>query len=376
MGGSFAFFLAWHHPERIAAALAFMPKTCAGFTGDTSPTLTATFERMWSPINVDLPTINGVPVYQWMDGRMLAERYESRGGAPVIGFVGRNDNIVGWQEKVPLFQALNEHRAGGAWYWDGRTHMDPSSQVAWAPEQSNWQMLYHYRIDRSFPALSNCSANSDPGDGSLGTGAEVGNMNGFVQWDDEFVDTRDRWECVLRPRSLQTLAGTLAPPADITVDVTPRRLQHFAVTDRTAYIYTVTDATSGAAVANGELLADAGYLLTVPAVPVRAGGSRVTLQPVSSLAVGDGAGPRLPRLALASNPVHGSTTLQVEWPAQGDARIDLLDAAGRRVRTLFQAPGRGAAAVRLDATGLAPGVYLVHARQGALQSSTRVVVVR
>ena len=375
MGGSFAFFLAWHHPERIAAAIANIPKLCAGYVGDTNPVLTATFERMWSPLSVNLPTVEGTPVFEWMDGRYLAEQFRARGASPVFGFVGRNDHVVGWQEKPPLFQALNQQLAGGAWYWDERTHTDVQSQTTWAPVQFDWQRLYRYRLDVSFPALSNCSANSDPGDGSETSGEAVGTINGFVDWDEELVDTRDRWSCVLRTRTLPTLTGTLSPTGAVTVDVTPRRLQNFLVSSRTGYRYTVTDATTGTMLICGQVQADDDFLITIAGVPVLPGGSRVTLDALNALAVGDAARPVQPRIALASNPVRGATTMQVDWPTEGDARVELLDLNGRRMRTLFSGPVNGPASVALDATGLAPGVYMVHARQGDLRNSQRVVIV-
>lgn len=376
MGGSFAFFLAWHHPERIAAAWANIPKACAAHTGDTQGAIVTAFERMWSPISVNLPVINGTPVYEYMDGRYLAARNEARGAAPVFGFVGRNDHVVGWEEKLPLFAALNTHRAGGAWYWDERTHFDNQNLTTWAPVQLDWQQLYRYRLDRSYPALSNCSANSDPGDGTSASGDPVGTINGFVQWDEELVDTRERWECVLRPRELQTLDGSLAPAGDVTVDVTPRRLQNFLVSSRTGYHYTVTDATTGEFVAGGTIDADALFLLTVPAVPVRPGGSRLAIEPLTTLAVGDAAAPRVPRIALAANPVRGATVMHVEWPATGEARVDLFDLAGRRASTLFSGAAHGPATIALDPSGLSPGVYLVLARQGELRGTRRIVVIR
>lgn len=375
MGGSFAFFLAWHHPERIAAALANIPKACASYVGDTQPSITSSFERMWSPISVDLQLADGTPVYDWMDGRYLAEHFEARGAAPVFGFVGKNDHVVGWEEKIPLFQALEAHRAGGAWYWDQRTHFDNQNLTAWSPVQTDWQRLYRYRLDLSYPALSNCSVNSDPGDGDPAVGDSVGTINGFVDWDDQILDEHQLWQCVLRPRSPLTTSGPLVPVGAITVDVTPRRLQKFIVSSRTSYRYTVTDATSGELVTSGNLEADSLFLLTVPAVPVRAGGSRITIEPLSSLAVGDATPPRAPRLALAANPVRGATSMQVEWPADGEARVEIVDLAGRRVRTLFSAAARGASTVRLDPAGLAPGVYLLHARQGGTSASGRVVIV-
>lgn len=376
MGGSFAFFLAWHHPDRIAASLANIPKTCTGLTEDTQPTLVTSFERMWSPISVNLPVVDGTPVYEYMDGRYLAQRYEGRGASPVFGFVGKNDHVVGWQEKIPLFQALETHRAGGAWFWDERTHTDNQNLTTWSPEQLDWKRLYRFRLDRSFPALSNCSADSDPGDGDPAVGDSVGTINGFVDWDDSsLLDTRDLWQIVLRPRTLHTRNGDLTASGPIRVDVTPRRLQNFLVSNRTTYRYSVSDYGTGEILQSGSLEADDLFLLTVPAVPVVPNGSRLTLEPSSTLAVGTPAAPRVPRLSLAANPVRGVTALQVDWPGAGNARVELLDLSGRRVRTLLAADARGSSSVPLDPAGLSPGVYLVHARQGGVSASSRIVIV-
>lgn len=375
MGGTFAYFLAWHHPERIAAALSIIPKLRLGYSEDTAPSIIASFENMWSRLDMNLPLIQGLPVFDWMDATKLMQRYYTRGAAPVIGFVGRNDHIVGWAEKISFFQGLRENRAGGMWFWDRRTHMTPASQAAWAPVQENWAQLYQYRLDRSYPALSNCSADSDPGDGSAASGDTVGTINGFVQWDETFVDVTDRWECTLRPRPLPTRSGMLSANGVITVDVSPRRLQQFIVSDRTDYLYEVRNAQSGQLLANGVARTDDGYVLTVPAVTVAPEGSRVILRPVSQLAVGATPAQSL-RLALAANPVRGSTRLSVEWPAEGPASVDVVDLAGRNARSLFSGVARGLTTISFDAGGLAPGVYLLHARQGNHQNSKRVVVVR
>lgn len=375
MGGTFAHFLAWHHPDRIAAALSFIPKLRLGYAGDTAPSIIQSFERMWSRLDMNLPLIQGVPVFDWMDAPALMEKYYTRGGAPVIGFVGRKDQIVGWQEKLGVFDALHQFRAGGTWYWDGRTHLDAASQVYWAPTQANWQQLYRYRLDRSYPALSNCSADSDPGDGTPASGDSVGTINGFVEWDEQIVDLPDRWECVLRPRTLQTRNGMLVPATDILVDVTPRRLQSFVLSDRTRYVYSLFNHMTGSLIGGGEAQVDAGYVLTLPGVQVVSGGTRILLRPFSSLDVAAGTSPRLPVFALGSNPVRGSAALSVTWPAEGPARVDLLDVAGRRARTLFAGVARGSAAIPLDASGLAPGVYLLRAAQDGRQSTKRIVVV-
>lgn len=58
--------------------------------------------------------------------------------------------------------------------------------------------------------------------------------------------------------------------------------------------------------------------------------------------------------------------------ADGPARLDLVDAQGRTVRTRDAADGD----VRLDVSGLAPGAYWVRLSAGGRQAVAPVVVVR
>ena len=46
MGGSFAFFMAWHHPDLIAGALAVIPKICCAYTPDSYVALRQSMDRM------------------------------------------------------------------------------------------------------------------------------------------------------------------------------------------------------------------------------------------------------------------------------------------------------------------------------------------
>jgi hypothetical protein len=80
---------------------------------------------------------------------------------------------------------------------------------------------------------------------------------------------------------------------------------------------------------------------------------------------------------VGPNPVRSVTAVAVSAPALAEARVEVFDTVGRRVATLFQ--GTLAAGERqfvLDASGLAPGVYVVRAVVGAEASTLRVVVTR
>ena len=96
------------------------------------------------------------------------------------------------------------------------------------------------------------------------------------------------------------------------------------------------------------------------------------------VAVGtDGAAASGP-LALGAprpHPTSGRTTLELRLGAAGPVHAELLDALGRRVAVLADgAFAAGAHAVELDASGLAPGLYLVRARAAGGSVSRRVVV--
>ncbi|MFN8586566.1 MAG: hypothetical protein U0704_02105 [Candidatus Eisenbacteria bacterium] len=378
MGGSFASFLAWHHPDRIAAAFAIVPKVCFGYTPDSYPNLRVSFDRLWGTLSSNLPTTNGYPVFDWLDARFMSRVLYRGGASPVIGFVGRNDVVVGWPEKIAFFQAMRENRLGGTWYWDSRAHYDASNTAEWWPVQRDWTQLYRYRLDRSYPALSNCSVDGDPGDGTTLTGDATGSINGAVDWNDgDIVDEPARWEITLRTRPLSTLSGEVPAPALAHVDVTPRRLQQFLVTTRVGYHYDAYDQETHTLVASGDLSADSLAVLTLPQVPVTPAGTRLVLQPLTIAGVDGGGAPvRHPVIALAANPVRGRTSVRFAWPGEGRVQVQLFDAAGRRVRALYDGAARGAGELSLATDGLAPGVYLLSARQGAAHGVERVVIVR
>jgi len=86
--------------------------------------------------------------------------------------------------------------------------------------------------------------------------------------------------------------------------------------------------------------------------------------------------------APAPNPAQSGTTLSFTTPRDTEARIDVFDAGGRRVRALVDgAIGRGRHTLRWDLrdaqqNAVPAGLYLVRARVGQWESRQRVAVVR
>lgn len=376
MGGSFAFFLAWHHPERIAGALSVIPKICLGYQPDVFPELRSSLDRMWGSPDMDLPTTAGPRVFQWMDGREQARIARHRGSAPIVAFAGINDDIVGWQEKVAYFQQMEHNKAGGAWFWDTRDHYTTHEQTEWFPMMATRQ-LYKYRNDQSYPAFSSSSANSFYGDGDPVTADPIGNLNGALDWDEFTLDEMwVHWKVTLRTKSLRTLDGVMAAPESVTVDVTPRRLQRFLVATGVTYKYEVRALDDDRILQQGQVMPDGDAVLTIPGVKVYAEGVRLVVYPSSTAGVTpEGAARFRPHLALSRNPVAGKASLTIEWPASGDAVVETFDMQGRRVRTEFRGHAeRGFTEHTFRGDGLAPGLYMVQARMGKATATRRVTV--
>ena len=84
-------------------------------------------------------------------------------------------------------------------------------------------------------------------------------------------------------------------------------------------------------------------------------------------------------LALRSypNPARGSATVEVSMPEAGVLRAEVVDALGRRVAVLHDGPlGAGTHALRLEASRLPAGVYVVRASAGGAVVTRRLTVVR
>jgi hypothetical protein len=90
--------------------------------------------------------------------------------------------------------------------------------------------------------------------------------------------------------------------------------------------------------------------------------------------------PRGPRASLAApspQPLRDHGSIAFDLPRPDRAELALFDVAGRRVRTLLEptACAAGRHVARLDAEGLAPGVYLARLRTGSSGERSRRVVV-
>ena len=78
------------------------------------------------------------------------------------------------------------------------------------------------------------------------------------------------------------------------------------------------------------------------------------------------------------NPFTPYTTVRFRIPEAGSVRLELYDALGRHVRTLFEGDVAGGRdeTVRIDGAGLPTGSYTVRLASEGRQATTRIVLVR
>jgi hypothetical protein len=239
------------------------------------------------------------------------------------------------------------------------------------------RQIYKYRLDQSYPAFTNCSTNSDFGDGDPATADPIGQINGLVDWDETAtVDTQLRWEVTLRTRSVATRDGIIGAPSSLTVDVTPRRLQSFIVAQQVLYHFEVRRTSDGELIQSGTTTPDQDAVLTLPQIAVVDGGVRLAVYPNATAGVTPGASARLVlHLALSRNPVQDKASLTIEWPGTGDAVVELFDMQGRRVRTEYSGAAQGLTERTFRTAGLAAGLYVLSAQQGTAKAVRRVTVI-
>jgi pimeloyl-ACP methyl ester carboxylesterase len=384
MGAIGAAFASMRRPDLIAGAMLILPLFDFSFVDDPDPNSAfriggqqrVTCDRLWGEVSTGLLTERNVPVFHELNGNWLVGQHAGTFVSPMIAFNGRNDTTVGWAEKTIFYATMQSENAGGCFFFDDRTHMTTLTS-AWLPLQ-DFQYLYRFRTNLSFPAFSHCTADNNPGDGHAASGDSVGTINGFMDWDyQNVVDSPTKWSVKLSLRDLAGQFNTYLAPESLMVDVTPRRTQAFFPGSGQPVNYTVKRISNGATVASGQVFINSDGIVTVPAVSVyRTGGSELTIEYLGSTGVGR---PEVLDLAIRGlpNPVRGSCVFEVAWPAGGAAQLDLYDVSGRRVRGLLSSGVKpGPVRVRLTTDGLTAGVYFLRAAQGGRQHTERVVVAR
>ena len=132
-------------------------------------------------------------------------------------------------------------------------------------------MPLELRTDKSLPAFTGCSLDDDPGNGDPADGDPEGQSNLYLAWDPESIrDDAGTWQITVR------LIEKSSKP-ECTVNITPRRLQHFKPKPGQTYKWTNATTNIGAAIQTGRATADEHGLIALEDVKVGRTGNRITI---------------------------------------------------------------------------------------------------
>lgn len=218
MGGCGSFNIAFRHPEVFAAIAPHVGITAyaKGEGGDS--------ERRISDImgSLDAPTDRGVSVREWLDSARFAREHEGKALPFVIMANGRNDGSIPWWMNPPFYEAMRDARQGLIAAWNEGEHGTTRNFVPDdIRERMAFEWMHRFALDKSYPALTNCTADDDPGDGGKDSGNPEGYINRGLDWKD-VVDETGTWQV-----TVTWYLGEEGLP--LQVDVTPRRAQNFVL---------------------------------------------------------------------------------------------------------------------------------------------------
>ena len=202
MGGWGTMTWAFRHPELFAAVFPILPRfkqtTIASVVGKVLPQDKLPNGELWGEHHNTIRFVQRHP----KDLPFLAWS------------IGRQDGFATWKEQVDMVKTMTQARHGFAFAWNNGNHGGAS------PAQKALRQWYNPKMfskNESFPAFGNSSIDDDLGNGDPKDGDLEGGINlGFV-----WSITKDEakvWQI--------KLSNGLAK-AQMTVDVTPRRLQAF-----------------------------------------------------------------------------------------------------------------------------------------------------
>jgi hypothetical protein len=158
---------------------------------------------------------DGSDYFQRMDTVRYVTQY--RGELPFFAWtIGRHDQYAAWKDQVDLAHAMEATHRGFVFAWTALDHADGTRPM---PMVLRYYGPNRFARDKSYPAFSNSSIDGRLGNGDPADGDKEGGLNLGFAWSDP-DDTADQWSI--------RIANDFARQ-DMTVDVTPRRVQHFAV---------------------------------------------------------------------------------------------------------------------------------------------------
>ncbi|MBA2480740.1 MAG: prolyl oligopeptidase family serine peptidase [Planctomycetes bacterium] len=287
MGGTGATSLALRYPKIFAGADAKK-----GATNRIHCKWLNQCSTIWGNVDAKVTNNDGENVWDWQNMAWFASKHH-QDATWLRTAHGREDVSIPYRQvagppgvqPMSFYDALETFKIGHQCLWDQSSH---SKRPPTPFTHDDWWDAFtdatcYLALDKSFPAFTKFSANGNPGTGAgdaVGTdndlgdntydGDKDGGFNRFLRWNTTtIVDEPATYAIDLKLSS----GANGYKGAGERVDVTPRRLQKFAIKPGSSFAWKTSTGQTG------EAKADAESLLTLPAVKVTAAWTTLTVTP-------------------------------------------------------------------------------------------------
>ena len=275
MGATGALLMGYGYPDRIAAILGTVPKLDFGCQQNGCWFEPATGASLWGTPQQNPVDLNGIPIYELLDAGTLACMDPTVDLPPMTMASSRQDAILGWQEKPPVYSAIQDARQSATFFWDDGGHSIPHDWDQVMEERRDG--LLRHRLHRAFPAFTRLTIDGDPGTGNPLSGDPRGTINGTLDWDPESIqDEGDHHELECRLRDSSGVYGATQTTAY--VDWTPRRLRQLAFEAGEHLRFRNYQMPGGELIDDRVVTVGADGLLTVETLRVTTAGNRIRIE--------------------------------------------------------------------------------------------------
>lgn len=383
MGSAGATALAKAYPNHYASATIFNN----GFGGPDETAFTASlFGSPSQNFPTNLINRNGETVHFGEVFDIIHTLSPERDLPIFRSYHGKNDDngIMRWDAYViENYHFADSVGHGMHLYWSERPHgvdMSPDFNDHWimglpanmqtATDNVSWEED-QFRSDISYPAFYNHRLDPngrDPGDGTIGTGAngvgdDWGTWGGYHRWDNaSLVDQPERWAVDAWLEAEALFDNDNCPFASLTADLAIRRPVLFKPASGDMLQWKVEDLSTQQLLQDGQTVVGDDDLVSIPDIVVYPESSRkvrITIQPAGVLTNKIDPAHQLSML-IQPNPSEGECSIHVFGNAQEEGQIHIIDTKGQIVYQQETVLQEGNNTFRIDdAVTWSVGLYVI-----------------
>ncbi|MCS6917271.1 MAG: hypothetical protein RMK52_02750 [Chitinophagales bacterium] len=322
-------------------------------------------EQLWGKSNSrllsdikDKTTGTSLVAFDLMDIKTMIQKYSTIGLPIIYTIHGKNDVTVGWSDK-PAYLNQNEMSwQGGVHFWDQRQHNGSGANFF---DSEITPPFSQFRRNRSYPAISNCDINQNPGDGTVNSGDPSGAYSAYITFD-SITDNVCKWTCRFTLNNYTIGGVAQGNYSSCYADITLRRTQNFIPAGGSTIKWANYDK-DNVKIQSGSFTYSAGSRITIGGVKIKKSGNRLEVEIKNCTGREEEENTALSVEPYAFQVAQWHDGWQLTLPAalQASAQLQVIDMQGRICSSLpvelspapqtiqVTAPARGSFVLRLIA---------------------------